>query len=326
METGDVTKSDDISGRTIAAMDAVMAASTATSPVAASLEAPDCQPATAARPDVELASAEARASAFDDAAGIIRGVHRHGGLTLTTPQECIQASWCFSNQAYHIREKAGLPHPTRDKTATLHASEMSHGPAWQAFKLTGGVVSSNPSASQTADAGEAEALAEADDDDAAEEDALRWRAYKRRRRPDTLAEGLEVVGYTSDGELRVLKTPEFGDKSISIWMRPTSEGEFTLALTPHAPAKRLLAEKDREIGGLMADRDAAVQYGADFVRRAQAAEADAAKLREAVDQAEQVFRHYGDLHAAKPDPVKATRNYDLADEMAQALAQTKGRT
>lgn len=40
-----------------------------------------------------------------------------------------------------------------------------------------------------------------------------------------------------------------------------------------------------------------------------------AELAEARD----VFRHYGDLHAAKPDPVKAQRNYDLAAKIEAAL-------
>jgi hypothetical protein len=31
------------------------------------------------------------------------------------------------------------------------------------------------------------------------------------------------------------------------------------------------------------------------------------------------FQKYGDMHAAKPDPVKAKRNYDLAAEMRAAL-------
>lgn len=41
--------------------------------------------------------------------------------------------------------------------------------------------------------------------------------------------------------------------------------------------------------------------------------------REALAEAEATFRRYGDLHAAKPDPVKASANYELADRMAAAL-------
>lgn len=43
--------------------------------------------------------------------------------------------------------------------------------------------------------------------------------------------------------------------------------------------------------------------------------------REALTKAEATFRRYGDLHAAKPDPVKAAANYELADRMAAARAE-----
>jgi len=48
------------------------------------------------------------------------------------------------------------------------------------------------------------------------------------------------------------------------------------------------------------------------------------RLVDALEEAASVFAHYGDLHAAKPDPVKAKRNYDLADRMKVALASAKG--
>lgn len=44
------------------------------------------------------------------------------------------------------------------------------------------------------------------------------------------------------------------------------------------------------------------------------------RLRAAVALADNTFRWYGDLHAAKPDPEKAKRNYDLANKMASALS------
>jgi len=47
-------------------------------------------------------------------------------------------------------------------------------------------------------------------------------------------------------------------------------------------------------------------------------------LIEALEKARDTFRHYGDLHAAKPDEVKAKRNYDLADEMDAALKAARG--
>lgn len=41
----------------------------------------------------------------------------------------------------------------------------------------------------------------------------------------------------------------------------------------------------------------------------------------ALEKGRDTFVHYGDLHAAKPDPVKASRNYALACEMDTALAE-----
>jgi hypothetical protein len=40
---------------------------------------------------------------------------------------------------------------------------------------------------------------------------------------------------------------------------------------------------------------------------------------EALKKAMNTFNWYGDMHAAKPDPEKAKRNYDLAVEMEKAL-------
>lgn len=48
-----------------------------------------------------------------------------------------------------------------------------------------------------------------------------------------------------------------------------------------------------------------------------------AELEAALIEARDTFRHYGDLHAAKPDMVKAQRNYDLADRMEAALNPTQ---
>lgn len=52
--------------------------------------------------------------------------------------------------------------------------------------------------------------------------------------------------------------------------------------------------------------------------------AAAPTMAEALEEAERTFRHYGDLHAAKPDPVKAQRNYEMADKMLAALQLAKG--
>lgn len=57
--------------------------------------------------------------------------------------------------------------------------------------------------------------------------------------------------------------------------------------------------------------------------RISALEAENARLRDAVIKARDTFSNYGDLHAAKPDTVKAQRNYDLRDEMATALSTTE---
>ena len=61
-------------------------------------------------------------------------------------------------------------------------------------------------------------------------------------------------------------------------------------------------------------------YGADTILTALQAPAPQGDVVEAVRKAAATFRRYGDLHAAKPDPAKAKRNYDLADEMDAALA------
>lgn len=42
----------------------------------------------------------------------------------------------------------------------------------------------------------------------------------------------------------------------------------------------------------------------------------------ALGQAERQFRWYGDLHAEKPDPMKAARNYEYADMLRALLPQT----
>lgn len=53
--------------------------------------------------------------------------------------------------------------------------------------------------------------------------------------------------------------------------------------------------------------------------RIQALSAEVEMLRAAVEKAEKTFIWYGELHAAKPDPDKAMRNFGLAGEMRQAL-------
>ena len=68
--------------------------------------------------------------------------------------------------------------------------------------------------------------------------------------------------------------------------------------------------------GIRADEIAATAV---IAREFEALEAENARLREAVRRAEAVFTHYGELHAAKPDPVKAQRNFDLAEAMRTAL-------
>lgn len=41
-------------------------------------------------------------------------------------------------------------------------------------------------------------------------------------------------------------------------------------------------------------------------------------------EAERMFRWYGDLHAAKPDPEKAARNFEMADRLAGTIAKARG--
>lgn len=66
---------------------------------------------TAMRVKAEEAVHAARADALDDAAAIVARQYKIGGLNLTTMESCMQASWMFSNEAYRIREAAGLPNP-----------------------------------------------------------------------------------------------------------------------------------------------------------------------------------------------------------------------
>lgn len=56
------------------------------------------------RMDGEAAIREARAAAFEDAAAIIRMQYLHGGLSLMTEEECLKASYTFSNQAVLLRK------------------------------------------------------------------------------------------------------------------------------------------------------------------------------------------------------------------------------
>lgn len=48
-----------------------------------------------------------------------------------------------------------------------------------------------------------------------------------------------------------------------------------------------------------------------------------AVMREALFLAELTFSSYGDIHAAKPDPIKAHKNYELAGKMNAALVKCK---
>lgn len=52
--------------------------------------------------------------------------------------------------------------------------------------------------------------------------------------------------------------------------------------------------------------------------------AAAPDMYEALAEAERMFRWYGDGHAAKPDPAKAARNYEMADRLATTLAKARG--
>lgn len=49
-----------------------------------------------------------------------------------------------------------------------------------------------------------------------------------------------------------------------------------------------------------------------------------AELETGLIIARDTFDHYGDLHAAKPDPVKASRNYELAKQMGALITPTTG--
>lgn len=53
--------------------------------------------------------------------------------------------------------------------------------------------------------------------------------------------------------------------------------------------------------------------------------AAAPSMKDDLIEAERMFRWYGDLHAAKPDPEKAARNYEMADRLAATIARAEGR-
>jgi len=52
--------------------------------------------------------------------------------------------------------------------------------------------------------------------------------------------------------------------------------------------------------------------------------AENARLRGAVKRAAAQFSYYAELHALKPDPVKAASNQNWADEMVSALKEGGG--
>jgi molecular chaperone GrpE (heat shock protein) len=60
---------------------------------------------------------------------------------------------------------------------------------------------------------------------------------------------------------------------------------------------------------------------ADLVSRLRA---ENARLREAVKRAAAQFSYYAELHALKPDPVKAASNQKWSDEMVAALKEGGG--
>lgn len=65
----------------------------------------------ASNPASELAIAAAVADAWSNAAYIVSIQHEMGGLNAKTAEECLVASFTFSNQAFMIRERHGIPHP-----------------------------------------------------------------------------------------------------------------------------------------------------------------------------------------------------------------------
>lgn len=101
-------------------------------------------------------------------------------------------------------------------------------------------------------------------------------------------------------------------------LKTGGDGEYRYCMGDHDPERhcpddvamtaRIVARFEIQ-ASLIEQRDA----------RIAALEGEVARLREAVTEARDTFRHYGDLHAAKPDPVKAQRNYDLAARQDAAL-------
>lgn len=144
-------------------------------------------------------------------------------------------------------------------------------------------------------------------------------APAQTQQPGTLAEGLEVA----------LRRLNIDANRFALEERTPQQRDIITVLHDHAEAKRLLAERDREIGGLRADLAEANANGASHWSRALAAEADAAKLREALTVARCMAENAAyNLHQAgiTPDTASPARAFeDIERNAREALAQTKER-
>lgn len=106
-------------------------------------------------------------------------------------------------------------------------------------------------------------------------------------------------------------TDEQNERAARVWREACAA--FEDAADPELPKFENVNAGDRAAAAVIAR-----EIEADRAK-IEALEAENARLREALKQAEAVFTHYGELHAAKPDPVKVRRNFDLADAMRAAL-------
>lgn len=120
-------------------------------------------------------------------------------------------------------------------------------------------------------------------------------------------------------------------EAVALWNTRTA----ALCLAPRTPSPDLQVEVEREAERLLRFIDSAPierinrarNWAAEYketvagLLAALTAERERTRvLGECLKIAEAKFREYGDLHAAKPDMVKAQRNYDIADRMRAALS------
>lgn len=85
--------------------------------------------------------------------------------------------------------------------------------------------------------------------------------------------------------------------------------------------KPVIEELEVEKHNITVKKNALFQSLIDAEAKIDQQAAEIRNLRASLKVSEMVFRHYGDLHALKPDMDNAARNYAMADRMKAALAE-----